>query len=286
MQYRELGTTGAMLSCIGFGGIVVSGMEQSQANTTVSRAVDRGINYFDVAPSYGDAEERLGPALRPYRHGAFLACKTQQRSRLEARGELEQSLKRLQTDHFDLYQLHAMTTQADFEQATAPGGALEALEEARQEGLIRFLGFSAHSAEIALKLLEAFRFDSVLFPVNWVNYFQAGFGPQVVEAARSRQVGRLALKAMARSRWQSEGDRRQKAPNCWYEPVQDPAEQALALRFTLSEPITAAIPPGDPALFWRAVEIAEHFEPLSPGEREELRRRAAAVQPLFPLVQA
>lgn len=284
MEYRVLGKTGEKLSVLGFGGIVVAKVEQREANETLARVVDTGINYFDVAPTYDDAEERLGPALEPYRGRMFLACKTTKRTKAEAQAELERSLRLLRTDHFDLYQLHAMTTEEDFEKATGPGGALETFVAAREKGLVRYLGFSAHSDTIALKLMEAFPFDSILFPVNWVNYIQAGWGPAVLEKARSLGMGRLALKAMARTRWERpEG--RERFPKCWYEPCMDPHEAELALRFTLSEPITAAIPPGDPGLFWQAVAVAQQFEPLSYAEREDLRARAQGLTPLFPQVR-
>lgn len=281
MQYRTFGKTGIRLSMIGFGGIVVQGCEQAEADAAVRRAVDRGINYFDVAPSYGDAEDRLGPALAPLRNQVFLACKTLKRTAAEAQAELEQSLRKLQTDHFDLYQLHAMNTEAELEQVTGPGGALAALVAAREKGLVRHLGFSAHSEAVALRLLDAFPFDSILFPVNWVNYHVSGFGRQVMDKAMRLGLARLALKAMARGRWQT--DERGEFPKCWYEPCSDAEETALALRFALSEPVTAAIPPGDARLFWPAVDVADRFEPLSFAEREVLRERAHRLNPLFPL---
>lgn len=281
MERRLLGKTGEKLSIIGFGGIVVSQVAQADANRAVALAIDRGINYFDVAPSYGDAEERLGPALVPYRDRVFLACKTAKRGRDEALAELHQSLRRLETDHIDLYQLHAMTTDADFEQAMGPGGAIEALCAAREQGLVRYLGFSAHSVEVALRLLDAFAFDTILFPVNWVNYFNAGFGPQVIEKACQKGVGCLALKAMARTRL-AQGESRP-YPKCWYEPIDNPEEAALALRFTLTEPVTAALPPGDGRLFELALDIARNFKPLSEAERAALRQRAGGIAPLFEL---
>lgn len=281
MEQRPLGKTGEKLSIIGFGGIVVSQVTPAEADRAVAAAIDRGVNYFDVAPSYGDAEERLGPALAPFRNQVFLACKTAKRTREEALAELHQSLKGLRTDHVDLYQLHAMTTEADFNQAMGPGGAIEAFCAARAQGLVRYLGFSAHSVEVALRLLDAFDFDTILFPVNWVNYFNADFGPQVVEKARQKGVGRLALKAMARTRL-AQGEPRP-YPKCWYEPIDDPAEAALALRFTLSEPVTAALPPGDERLFELALAIAADFKPLSEAERAALQQRAGGIAPLFQL---
>jgi aryl-alcohol dehydrogenase-like predicted oxidoreductase len=239
------------------------------------------VNYFDVAPSYGNAEERLGPALAPYRDRVFLACKTGKRAKEEAAQELRQSLERMHTDHFDLYQLHALTSMEEMEQALGPGGALEAFLEARQAGLIRYIGFSAHSVETALAAMDRFDFDSVLFPTNFVLYYQANFGPQVVERAQQKEVGRLALKAMARTHW-ADGQPRSFSKT-WYQPITDREEAALALRFTLSQPITAAIPPGEAELFRLAVDIAERFQPLTEPETDELRRRAGALQPIFRL---
>ena len=150
MEKRSLGRTGEMLSIIGFGGIVVKDATPEEASKVVKLAIDSGINYFDVAPSYGDAEIKLGPALEPYRNDVFLACKTGERTKDEARVELEQSLKRLRTDHLDLYQLHAVTTLANVDTILGPGGAMETFLEARKEGKIRFIGFSAHSVEAAM----------------------------------------------------------------------------------------------------------------------------------------
>ena len=281
MQKRVLGKTGERLSIIGFGGIVVSGVDQSEANELVREAIDRGINYFDVAPTYGNAEARLGPALEEFRKDVFLACKTGKRDKKGAAAELKESLKKLRTDHFDLYQLHAMTTEEDLKKAMGPSGAIEAFIEAREKGLVRHLGFSAHSAEVALALMDQFDFDTVLFPINWVCYFNANFGPQVVAKAEEKGMGRLALKAMARTTLKK-GEKKE-YKKCWYEPVTDPEETILSLRFTLSEPITAAIPPGDIRLFRRALDIADEFMPLTNAERDILKGRAEGLKPIFTL---
>lgn len=282
METRPLSTTGRELSIIGFGGILVMNVEPAEAARLVAEAVDRGVNYFDVAPSYGNAEERLGPALQPYRDQVFLACKTMKRTKDEAAAELRESLARMRTDHFDLYQLHAMTTREDLETATGPGGALEALVEAREAGLIRHIGFSAHNVEVALELMDRFGFTSVLFPLNWMEYLNAGFGPQVVDKAMEMGVARLALKAMARQKW-PEGAERGPWTKCWYEPCTDPAEASLALRWTLSQPVTAAIPPGHPEFFRQALDVADSFTPITDEEIDELGRRATGLQPFFEL---
>ncbi len=272
------------LSIIGFGGIVVVGLEQSEANRIVAESVERGVNYFDVAPSYGDgeAEIKLGEALEPYRKHVFLACKTQRRDAPGAQQELERSLKRLRTDHFDLYQHHAVTTLEDVERIFAPGGAQELFLKAREQGKVRYLGFSAHSVAAALAMLERFPFDSVLFPINFVCYAQGNFGPQVVAKARERGAARLALKALAYTRWPEGTDRRKTGyPKTWYQPVTDRELASQALRFTLSEDITAAIPPGDERLYRLALELASRFVPMTPEERRALLARTVGVEPIF-----
>ncbi len=284
MQYRELGQTGARLSVIGFGGMLCVQESQADANRDVARAVDRGVTYFDVAPSYGagEAEEKLGPALAPYRSRAFLAGKTNRRDAEGAQRELEQTLRRLQTDHLDLYQLHAMTTLAEVEQVFAPGGAMEVLLRSRERGQARFLGFSAHSAEAAVALFARFPFDSVLCPINFSTYLAGGFGGQIREAARQRGAGVLALKAMARTAWPAGTTPEQRSwRKCWYEPLVDRREAELALRFTLGLGVTAAIPPGHREFFAMALDLASEPRPLSDAEQEEIRAIAGTVVPLF-----
>jgi aryl-alcohol dehydrogenase-like predicted oxidoreductase len=270
------------LSVIGFGGIVVNGMEQQDADREVAQAFDRGVNYYDVAPTYGngEAENKLGPALEPYRKRSFLACKTTQRTADGARRELEQSLQRLRTDHFDLYQFHAVTTMEDVEKILGPGGAGETFLKARQEGKVRYLGCSAHSEEAALALIEKFPLDSVLFPISFVLYAQSNFGPRVVARAKEKGVARLALKAMAKTRVVRGAPR--KYPKCWYEPWDDKEMARKAVRFTLAQDVTAAVPPGDERLFRMALDIAADLRPMDAAEQKELLAQAAALKPIFP----
>jgi len=272
---------GIELSIIGFGGIVVCGMEQKEADRTVAEAFARGVNYFDVAPSYydGEAETKLGLALEPFRKRAFLACKTTVRDAAGARVELEQSLKRLRTDHFDLYQFHAVSSLEDVDRILASGGAAETFLKAREEGKVRFLGASAHDAAAAMSLMDRFSLDSILFPVNFVLFQEGKFGPQILEHAKKKGVARLALKAMAHAPW-PERDHAE-WPKCWYKPIDDAELAEQAVRFTLSEDVTAAIPPGEEKLFRMAMDYAGRFRPLAPKEREDLLARARGVTPLF-----
>jgi predicted aldo/keto reductase-like oxidoreductase len=279
LERRTLGRTGEKLSIIGFGGIVVRDTTAAQAAERVAHAIDRGVNYFDVAPSYGNAEEMLGPALEPYRKNVFLACKTLERSRDGAAAELEASLRYLRTDHVDLYQLHAVTKKEDVEQILGPSGALEAFVAARAAGKTRFLGFSAHNVDAALALIAAVPFDTILFPVNFATWHAGNFGPQVLDAAQKKGMGILALKSMAYRPWQP-GVARTNS-HTWYEPLADPDFARQGLRFTLSHPVTAAIPPGDEALFAMALDLAATFTPLSPEEADAIKRKGLETTPLF-----
>ena len=282
MERRLLGKTERELSIVGLGGVVFVGISQTESDRVVAEAIDMGVNYFDVAPSYGadqETEKRLGPALSGHRDNVFLACKTGRRDRIGADEELRRSLKHLQTDHVDLYQLHAITTIQDVEQAFAAGGAMEAVVAARDAGLIRHIGFSAHSVEAAFAAMDLFDFESALFPINFVSCFQGDFGPQIIARAQQKGVARLALKAMARTNWK-EGEPRN-FPNCWYEPLTEPRLAELALRFTLSQPITAAVPPGDPRLFKLAVKLANNFRPITNDELDELQNYARDLTPIF-----
>jgi aryl-alcohol dehydrogenase-like predicted oxidoreductase len=284
---RALGKTGEHLSIIALGGIVVTDTTQSFANNIVAEAFDRGINYFDVAPTYGNAQERLGPALEPYRKRVFLACKTTERGRAGAKAELEESLRMLRTDHLDLYQLHALTKMDDLETALGPNGAMETYVQARKEGKVRFIGFSAHSVETALEAIKRFDFDTILFPLNFVLFSQANFGPQVLDPAHQKGMGILALKAMAKSTWPKSMKRDERPqPKCWYQPAALPEEASLALRWTLSLPITAAVPPGDEAYFRRAMDVAQSFEPIKDEEEKTLMARAEGAEPIFRLGNA
>lgn len=283
MEKRILGKTGAEVSVFGFGGIVVASMEQDEANRTVAEAVDRGVNYFDVAPSYGDAEDRLGPALQPYRTRVTLACKTAKRTRKEAADELRQSLQKLRTDHFDVYQLHALDKRDEIETALGPGGALEAFVEARDKGLVRYIGFSAHSEEATLTLMERFDFDTVLFPVNWVYWLKGHKGEEVLRVAEQKNMGRIAMKGLVHRVWLHGEEKAY--PKCWYRPIFDnPELAALALRFTLSRDVHVALSPGDARMLRLGLDIvlqSDTHAGLSAPEVKRLSEIAAETELIF-----
>jgi predicted aldo/keto reductase-like oxidoreductase len=281
----KYGRTKEELSIIGFGGMVVKDVTAREASRYVAEAVDRGINYFDVAPFYGNAQERLGPALKPYRQKCFLACKTLERDAAGSAKELDESLKLLQTDHFDLYQLHALIEAEEVEQAFGPGGALETFEKARKAGKVRYIGFSAHSEEAAHAAMDRFDFDSILFPLSFPTWIKGKFGPSVYKRAKEAGMGILALKAMAHRQWPKGKKRRWN--KTFYEPFDQVDQAALGLRFTLHLPVTAMIPPGHWELFRMALDLAQAgaLVPLGENERKIIKRIARQSDPIFPLQQ-
>lgn len=225
-----------------------------------------------------------GPALQPYRNRAFLACKTNFRDKAGAAADLDTSLKHLRTDHFDLYQHHALTKTVELDKIFGPDGAMEAFMAAQKAGKIRYLGFSCHSVETAIAAMDRAHFDTILFPTNFVLFSKAGFGPQVLDHARGKGMGYLAIKAMAKGKYPASLQEAQHTAKCWYEPCTLPDEAALALRWTLSRPyLTAAIPPGNPAWFRQAMDVAQRFEPITEDETATLLAHASGAEAIFQL---
>jgi predicted aldo/keto reductase-like oxidoreductase len=282
---RPYGRTGERLSIIGFSGLTLARIDQERTNRLVAWAVERGCNLFEVAAAYGDAEAKLGPALAPYRKDVFLSTKTYARDAAGAKDEFERSLKRLKTDHLDLYHLHCLKDpEADVKAVFARGGAYDFLREAKKDGRIRYLAFSAHTEAAALAALDAFDFDSFLLPINPTAWLEAGFGPKVLAKAAEKGVQPLAIKPLARQRWLRPRNERKDHPygRMWYEPVYDDTERDLSLRWALSHPITACMPPHDETLWRKAVTCAMDYKPIDDAGLAKLKALAATLNPLFP----
>ena len=288
MEYRTLGKTGLRVSALSFGASSLGGVfkpvDESVAIRSVHTALDLGINYIDVAPTYGDAQERLGLALEPYRNKVFLACKQEDWTRDGSAKLLDESLRLLRTDHLDLYQFHALSKMSDLEQIFGPNGAMETFEAAKKTGKVRFIGFSAHSVEVALSAMDRYHFDTILFPLNFILYSQANFGPQVLQKARQKEMGILALKGMAKTTWPASEKSSHPHPKCWYEPAAFPEEAALGLRWTLSQPVTAAIPPGDERYFRLGMDIGQNFQPIRSDLRGPSKGSASRQQRLVAIL--
>ncbi len=279
MEKRILGKTKEKLSVIGFGGLVMKNETASDASRYVSTAIDRGINYFDVAPEYGNAQEVLGPALKPYRDEVFLACKTHANTRKDAEKEFYDSLEKLETDYFDLYQMHEVLNLDEVDQIMGPGGALEFFIKAKEKGIVKYLGFTTHSEEVAIALMDIYDFTSIQFAFNWALWLKDDYGPAVLKKAKEKGIGILAIKALAKGA--REKDEKSKWEKCWYTPLDDFEEASLALRFTLSMPVTSAVSPSHAELLWLACDIADSFKTISPEEKDILKNRSQSINTLL-----
>ena len=244
-------------------------------------ALDSGVNHIDVAPTYGDAEVKLGKWVKEYRDDIFLGCKTGKRTKKEAEEELQRSLERLQTDYLDLYQFHGLDTPGDLATVAGEAGALQAFKEAKEEGLINHIGITSHNPVNILKALELHDFDTVLLPVNYVLHAhpepQNDYEP-VLEKARERNIGVIAMKSIAKGPYPTE----ERTRNTWYQPFTARDEIEEALRFTLSQPVTTAATSSDMEIARIQIEIAENFTPMKLEEQRELLKKASDYRPLFP----
>ena len=256
MQYQKFGNTGFNISAISYGGIVSMNDGQDNSDRYVSWAIDQGINYFDVAPSYGDAEEKLGNSLKPYRNRIHLACKTGHRMRAEAEKDLLRSQQLLHTDYFDVYQLHGVSSMTDVERAFGKGGVMEMVRTLKERGIARNVGVTAHDEDAAIRCLELYDFDTVLFPFNWFMNLEHQMGSRLIKVAKERGVGVLCMKAFIERRWDSEEEKAASMfPKSWCKPidVEDEAFGMAAMKYALSLGVDTLIPPGNFASFSFAV---------------------------------
>ena len=292
MKYNPLGNTGMDISAIAYGGIVSAGyydeigypdLDQNASDRFVEFAVDHGVNYFDVAPSYGNAEEQLGNSLKPYRQKIHLACKAGKRDRTGAEKELKQSLKRLHTDYFDIYQLHAISSMNDVNAAFAPGGVMELIRELKEKGIAAHIGFTAHNEDAAIRMTELYDFDTVLFPFNWFMNMEHGMGSRLIKTAKARGMGVLCMKAFIERKWENSSERANSAfPKSWCKPIDisDEAFGLAAMRYALSLGVDTLIPPGNFESFRFAVEHVEACvsEPYSCADRALLEEKLKTVR--------
>jgi aryl-alcohol dehydrogenase-like predicted oxidoreductase len=283
MEKHRFGRTEHMSAVAIFGAAAFWEVTQAEADVAMERVIAAGVNHVDVAPSYGLAEERLGPWLARERDRFFLGCKTTERSKVGAAAELRRSLERLQVDAFDLYQIHAVTSMEELDQATGPGGALEAILDAREEGLTRFIGITGHGVDAPAVFLEALRrfdFDSVLFPLNFVLYANPDYrrnAEALLRQCQDRDVGVMIIKAIAKGPW---GDR-PKVYNTWYEPFDDAAHIQQTVNFALSQDVTGLCTAGDVTLLPLFLEACEHFTSMSADQQEALIATANKYASIF-----
>ncbi|MFA5309065.1 MAG: aldo/keto reductase [Dehalococcoidales bacterium] len=283
MEKRQLGRTEHSSSILIFGGFALFRVTQKAADAAIETALEAGINHIDVAPSYGDAEKHLGSWFK--RHGSkqfFLGCKTHERLKEGAKESLLRSLDNLKVDHFDLFQLHGVDTHEVLDTVLKPGGAMEAILEAKEQGLVRFIGITGHHPPLHNEALQRFDFDTVMFPLNrvhavhptdWNNY------RPLLKTAKQRNVGVMAIKSVAKQAWP---DRQANVHhyNTWYQPFDEATEIEKSVWFTLSQDITAAVLPGELSLWPMIISAAQRFKPLDKKTQQEYMNDAAQYQPL------
>ena len=232
------GKTGHQSTRVIFGAAALGGMKQEKADQVLEVLLEYGINHIDTAASYGESELRIGPWMREHRSRFFLATKTGDRSYEGARASLHRSLERLRVDQVDLIQLHNLVDEKEWETALGVHGALEALTDARAEGLVRFIGVTGHGSQVAamhIRSLERFAFDSVLFPYNFTMLGIAQYANDaeaLLKVCNQRNVATQTIKSVARRRWQNGADRK----FSWYEPLRDRDAIRRAVHFVLSRP--------------------------------------------------
>jgi aryl-alcohol dehydrogenase-like predicted oxidoreductase len=249
----------------------------------MEQVIEAGINHIDVAPSYGQAEERIGPWMKRERNRFFLGCKTMERTKDGAWNELRESLQRLQTETFDLYQCHAITSMEELDAVTRKGGALDAFVEMRQRGLIKFIGITGHGVnapEIYLEALRRFDFDSILFPLNFVQMGNPEYrknADTLIAECKSKDVGTMVIKTITKGPW---GEKKHTA-STWYEPFDQMDEIQRAVNFALSYEVTGLCTAGDTRILPLVLKACENFSQCTEPEREQMIQSAKQYEPLF-----
>jgi aryl-alcohol dehydrogenase-like predicted oxidoreductase len=270
---QPFGRTGHMSTRAIFGAAALGSVTQDEADRTLEVLLQYGVNHIDTAASYGDAELRIGPWMDRYRQDFFLATKTGRRAYHEARDEIRRSLERLRVDHVDLIQLHNLVDPIEWDIALSPGGALDAAVEAREQGLVRFIGVTGHGTQIAAthkRSLERFDFDSVLLPYSYIVMQNRGYAEDfegLMALCRQRNVAVQTIKSIARRPWSG----RQATRTTWYEPMEDQAEIDRAVHWVLSRPGIFLNTVGDIHVLPKVLDAANRFE-TAPSDAEMSRQ--------------
>lgn len=289
MQTRRLGETGHDSTILTFGAIALDSLEQEGADRMVEHVLDHSVNHFDVAPTYGDAELKLGPKLRQHREEIFLGCKTQARDYDGAKRSLERSMNRLGVDRIDLYQFHGLEREYELDAITGSDGALEAFLEAKEDGLIDHIGLTSHG-DPRLILDSIDRIDdlrTVMFPLNPVvaakNGAKHDYGA-VLERANDRDIATLGIKAFAKGPWPSTDDlpERNRPFANWYEPVSTFEEIGERFDYAASAGLTSVVSPGDPKLVSMVLEAADHYDGMDESARRSLVETARGDETVVP----
>ena len=272
MQKRTLGRTGHNSTVVSFGTYAVGRLDQDDADKAIQLVLDYGINHFDIAPTYGQAMERVAPWMPELRDKIFVGAKTAVRDRDGAWQDVESIMQRMDVEHFDLFQLHSVGDMTQLELATASGGSLETLVEMREQGLTDWLGITAHGPQAPATILEAlnrFDFDTVMFPLNPAAARDAGYrkdSEALLAKCEGRDIGVQTIKMIARGGW---GDG-EKQTNTWYDPHREQPDIDRSLWWVLSQPMHTAPSCGDVDLLPKVLDAAERFSMLTQDQQDEV----------------
>jgi len=282
METQKLGKTGHKSSLVTFGGAALGQVSEKEAEAAAELALEHGVNHIDIAPGYGEAEVVLGPWLARHRKQFFLGCKTTERSKAGAWGSMKRSLDRLRVDRFDLFQFHAVDDLETLYMILGPGGALEAVLEAREQGLVSYIGITGHRPAVQVEALNRFPFDTVLFPIIRVlaarrdDYSDFSI---LLDRARQLDIGILGMKAIAKQRWPGNTH----MYRTWYQPFDTQEEIDRSLWWALSQGITTAPMAGDLSLWPMIIDAAERFHPLNEAEQAEAVAEVRRYRTIFPI---
>jgi predicted aldo/keto reductase-like oxidoreductase len=283
LEKRKLGKTEQMSSILTFGGFAVGfSVTQKEVDAAIEMTLEAGINRVDVAPDYGEAEARLGSYFKRHGNGFFLGCKTTERTSAGAWESLKKSLERLHVDYFDIFQFHGVKNQTELDTILGPDGALEAVLEAKKQGLVRFIGITGHHPVLFNEALKRFDFDTVMFPLNRVH--AAHFNNwndwrPLLKTAREKNVGVFAIKTVAKRVW-PDGEEGEHKYQTWYEPFDEAEDIEKCVRYTLSQDICTAALPGELKLWPNVIKAAQKFKPMTPKEQKQAIAEVSQYPPL------
>jgi aryl-alcohol dehydrogenase-like predicted oxidoreductase len=279
----EFGSTGHRSTRLIFGGAALAEVDQRVADRVLEQLLEHGVNHIDVAAGYGDAELRVAPWLRTHPDDFFLATKSGERTAAAALEELHRSLERLGVDQVDLWQFHNLADPIEWDIALSPGGIVEAAEQAKAEGLVRFVGVTGHGSQIAAnhrRSLERYGFDSVLLPYNYVTmqnpYYAENF-TALQEACAARGIAVQTIKSAARRPWRG----REHTRTTWYEPYEDQDALDLSVWYALGRDGTHVISAGDVDILPRVLDAASRFQDVPTDEAMRALSERAEADPLF-----
>ena len=283
IETAPFGATGHDSSRVIFGAAALGAVSKAEADRTLDLLLEHGINHIDVAASYGDAELRIASWLQRHPGTFFVATKTGERTYRGAREEIRRSLDRLGVDRVDSIQLHNLVDVIEWDTALSADGALEAAVEAREEGLVRFIGVTGHGLsvpEMHRRSLERFAFDSVLAPYNYVQMQDPRYAETfeaLAAVCAERNVALQTIKSLARRRW----DGREHTAATWYEPLREQPDIDLAVSWVLARPEAFLLTTGDVDILPRLLDAAERYEGRPSDEEMAALAARAQAEPLF-----